>query len=245
MRVQHEILSTTDYSIFKSHYSNRTLDDTASVNHLKRLMAAIQARNLLPYRPLYVNRDMQVVDGQFRLEAAKKLNLRVFYQVNEEACVEDMVTFNVNIKGWDSKNYLNFFVKNNHETYVRFNEFISEHKISVRCGLLILASAVDNASYHKFKTGTFLFPDSEEMKEINKMMVVYHSVIDMIKASRPSDKSFLYTSRFQLALIEFLNANKKDITTVQEKLEKYVMDIIPCFSYEIYMNLLKDIYARP
>ncbi len=245
MRGDPQILSTTDYSIFNKINSNRNLDTPQGINHLKRLTASIREKNMLPYRPIYVNRDMEVVDGQFRLAVARKLKLRVYYQMGEEAESKDMLLLSANTKAWDTKDYLNYHVKEVNPHYIRFNEFICKHKISVRCGLLLLASSVDSCSYDKFKAGKFLFPTIKQMEPIDKLMVVYQDILEMIKVSRPSGKSFLFTSRFQTALIDFLNTHVKDIKIVQQKLEKYVFDIIPCYSYEIYMNLFKHIYARP
>ena len=244
MRAIHQVMSTTDYSIFNKIDSNRDLTTPQAMNHLKRLTASIREKNMLPYKPIYVNGDMEVLDGQFRLEVARKLKLPIYYQLNEQGESKDMLLLSANVKGWDTKDYLNHHVKEENSHYIRFNEFISKHKISVRSGLLLLASSVDCCSYEKFKTGRFLFPTMKQMEAVEKMMAVYHDIIEMIKVSRPSGKSFLFTSRFQTALIEFMNIYSKDIKTVQKKFEKYVFDIIPCYSYEIYMNLFKHIYGR-
>jgi len=76
-----EVIKTKDYSIFKKHESNRGIDQ----NNLKKIVNSIKAEDLLAFRPILVDAQMRVIDGQHRLEAARLLDLDVYYQRKEEA----------------------------------------------------------------------------------------------------------------------------------------------------------------
>ena len=62
-----DVIETTDYDIFKGIVGNRKVEK----KHVEMLTGAIDRNNLLNVRPIIVNEEMMVIDGQHRLEAAK------------------------------------------------------------------------------------------------------------------------------------------------------------------------------
>jgi hypothetical protein len=74
-----QLLKTSDHGIFKKCPTNRPIDPT----NLRHIKASLMINNMLEFRPIMVNKNMEVIDGQHRLEAAKELGLEVFYQINE------------------------------------------------------------------------------------------------------------------------------------------------------------------
>ena len=80
------IVKTTDYSIFKKINGNRGI----SHSHVTKLTAAIARRNLLQLFPIIVNEKMEIVDGQHRLWAAKRLKLPIYYEKMKEAGLEEI-----------------------------------------------------------------------------------------------------------------------------------------------------------
>src|SRR5690606_774965 len=66
---------TTDYSIFGEIESNREVD----LRHVRKLMKAIEKRNLLHLNPIIVDEQNRVIEGQHRLEAAKQLQVPIYY----------------------------------------------------------------------------------------------------------------------------------------------------------------------
>jgi len=73
-----ETQHTTDYNKFKLMVDNRPL----MAAHVQDLMQSYTDNaNLIELRPILVNEYMEVVDGQHRLEACKKLGIEVPFQV--------------------------------------------------------------------------------------------------------------------------------------------------------------------
>lgn len=68
---------TKDYNIFKKHPNNREIFHA----NLEKIKRSIQIKNLLEYRPIIVDKKMQVIDGQHRLEAARQLGVPIYYQM--------------------------------------------------------------------------------------------------------------------------------------------------------------------
>jgi hypothetical protein len=77
--MEQQILSTTNYSMFKFSSLNRTPSD----EHVRILANAIKKSNQLDVNPIVVTKDMQIVSGQHRFLAAKRLGVPIFYIVKD------------------------------------------------------------------------------------------------------------------------------------------------------------------
>ena len=122
------ILETSDYSIFQKHSSNRNIDKS----NLNKIINSIKARNLLYLRPIIVNKNFEIIDGQHRLEAAKYLELPVFYQIQPEAVDEDIILLNDNMKRWTIDDYLNYYLSKGNIEYTKLNEFIKKYTPAIK-----------------------------------------------------------------------------------------------------------------
>jgi hypothetical protein len=72
--VESAIYKTTDYDIFKTLAENRPI----SVKQVGKLVREIQRKNMLHIKPIDVTADMEVVDGQHRLAAARELGVPIY-----------------------------------------------------------------------------------------------------------------------------------------------------------------------
>ena len=90
------IKETSDYDIFKKHVHNRPLVE----GNILKILKSIQFKNLLKYRPILIDKDYRVIDGQHRLEAAKRLCISVFYEMKTDVEHVDIKLLNDNQKGY-------------------------------------------------------------------------------------------------------------------------------------------------
>jgi len=125
------IQKTKKYDIFKFREDNRQKIDE---NHVKRLIESIKNRNLLEFRPIMLNSDYEVIDGQHRLLAAKELNIEIFYEIHKDLKSGDIIELNV-AKTWQMEDYLNYYVKNGHKEYQNFDAFLKKNNLSINIGL--------------------------------------------------------------------------------------------------------------
>ena len=102
------INKTKNYEMFKFREDNRLKIDQSHVN---KLINSIQSRNLLDMRPIIVNSDYEILDGQHRLLAAKNLGVEIYYEIEEKLEHKDIILMNV-AKSWAVCDYMNYFVKN-------------------------------------------------------------------------------------------------------------------------------------
>jgi len=118
-----EIQKTKDYSIFKFVLSNREVD----ANHVKKLARSIETRNLLSVRPIIVNDQMQLIDGQHRLEAAKQIGAEVFYIQIGNLTKSDIAVLNTAQKNWTRTDFINFYALEGNENYKRIAALLNKY----------------------------------------------------------------------------------------------------------------------
>ena len=77
------IYKTTDYSQFKFLPGNRKIAGNI-------LIESILEKNKLATHPIVVSKDMFVIDGQHRLDAASSLGIPIYYIIDEDFEPDDI-----------------------------------------------------------------------------------------------------------------------------------------------------------
>ena len=198
------ILKTQEYDKFKFRLDNRAVIKDCDV---EKLMRSIKARNLLHLKPIDVNKDFEVIDGQHRLLAAQRLKVDVYYRMSDELTPKDIITLNVS-KNWAMRDYLNYYVKNNYPEYVKFNDFIESNGLQIRIAFRILMGN-SQMEYITFKEGNFKFINSDVSKAVLDMC---NQTIKLIKKHHGFCE-FTRSTRFWRSLLclfqhESFNYNK-------------------------------------
>lgn len=225
------IQKTLDYSKFKLRNDNRSICQP----HLQRLISSIESRNLLEYRPIVVNGDYEIIDGQHRLQAAKFLGLPIYYQVEENAEANEMRLMNIS-RSWNMSDYMNFFCKNNHLEYLKLQKFIKENNLTFNVGLcLSLGTGKSNKS--KFKSGDFVFP--EHIK--NNGMDTCHDTIGLIKRIK-THAEYTKQSKFWTPLLRLTSHEDFEVTQWRKNIERCVDWFGPRTCNDEYFKLFQEIY---
>lgn len=111
------IYETTDYDQFKVLTGNRPVDET----HVKRLMRKIENEgNLTPEHPIEVNEDKEVVDGQHRLEALKRLGMPAYFVIRPGLNVDNVASLNTGNKNWTWQDFARHWSERGNENYTKF-----------------------------------------------------------------------------------------------------------------------------
>ena len=156
------IQKTKKYEMFKFRTDNRA---ELNQSHIRSIINSIKIRNMLEFRPILVNEDYEVIDGQNRLMAAKELGLDIYYTIQKDIEAKDMLLLN-NSKAWGLADYHNFFLKNGYKEYQKLEDFIKKNGIGLRLGinLSIGRSAHERAT---FKDGTYKFENEYLSTELD------------------------------------------------------------------------------
>lgn len=150
-----KIQSTQDYTLFKRISGNRIL----SKPHVNRLLEAIQeSPDTITYNPIIVNDKYEVIDGQHRLEAIKKLGLPVHYVKVNDIGLITVQKLNSLSKSWSPMDYAKSFAENGNENYQIYIDFKNEFKLNH--DVLMKYLSLDNPmTGSAFKQGKFVATD--------------------------------------------------------------------------------------
>jgi hypothetical protein len=183
---------------------------------------------------------MKVIDGQHRLEAARNLNLPVFYQINEEATHYDIALLNSNMKRWANIDYVNYYASLGKQSYINLKNFCIENKVTPSIFIQLLKGDRQN-NLTKIKTGVF---DLEQTDVESFKVILYKvdEVINLIKNYLVNEPSFLTGHRFKRALFTFMKNPEVDIEILKKKIGYKADAIRPCADALSYYNTFRDIY---
>jgi hypothetical protein len=117
---RHQVVQTRSYSMFKYMNGNRALSE----QNIRAIMHQIQQHG--QQQPIIVNEKYEIIDGQHRLEACKRLKRPVLFYKKQGATIEHVISTNVVGKKWTTLDYFNRFASEGNENYKRGLEFI-EH----------------------------------------------------------------------------------------------------------------------
>lgn len=162
------IYETTDYDMFKFIKGNRSLKE----NQVERLVESIKDKNLLDVNPIIVNKNLEVIDGQSRLMAAKQLNVPIFYTVAKAANLEDVRLLNINVKTWGMEDYLDSYLAQNIPDYYTLKKFHEEYAIPITISLQLLSGMSDRQEVRlSFKSGDFKVVSLGQAKRIAEKLL--------------------------------------------------------------------------
>lgn len=232
------ILETKDYDVFEHFDCNRSYHE----GNLKKLQKSISEKNLLKSQPIIVDKKLRVLDGKHRLEVARRLNVPIYYQINEDAEEKDIILLNNAVKSWGIPDYLNFYAKQGYSEYEELQKFIDKHKVDVNIALHLLNADRSTGFYKDFKEGKYLFPDSTKYNNAIMRKIMIEDTIEYIKKKTSGNKIYLERVTFYGALVEFFSREDFVYDTFTKKLQ-YKLDLLrPCSKKEEYLRILKDVY---
>lgn len=232
-----EILKTNDYSIFKKHENNREIDK----KNMHKIMFSIQSLNMLQFRPILVDENMCVIDGQHRLEAAKALGLDVYYQIKQEAHSEDILLLNVNQKPWKTEEYVNYYASKGNENYIKFVAFSKKIGTPIeKVTRFLKGSREDRCT--ELKCGRLQYFTEEREKEILDLMKKTNEIKELLKLYIIPSPRFLNNGTLSNSLIAFLQNPDVNFDTFKTKIVLKSQSIKKCSDRIAYLSMFRDIY---
>lgn len=183
-KVVKKVYSTKDYGKFKYLNQNREVTDT----HVQRLVGEIKEVGQL--NPIIVNSEMEVVDGQHRLEACKKIKCNLEYIVVDTTAMKAVLSINNVNKRWTLLDFIHKHASLGNEEYLYLKEHIEEYKgsmyqIPTKTLLKFLAGDVGTLSYgypsKKVHNGEFKIHSIEGFE----LFGMYQAVVDRLKFDKP------------------------------------------------------------
>lgn len=177
-----KIQSTQDYSLFKRIKGNRRV----SQPHINRLLEAIKDDpETITYNPIIVNDDMEVIDGQHRLEAIKKVDLPVHYIKVKDLDLRAVQKLNSLSKMWSPMDYAKSFAENGNENYRIYIDFKARFKFNHDVCMRYLALNTPMTGT-LFKQGKFTIPNVARSYELSTYLQDLVQFYDRITYRNPA-----------------------------------------------------------
>ena len=152
------IHKTKDYNIFKLRNSNRDISE----RHVKILIEAIKNDNNLHLHPIIVNADWEVIDGQHRLLAARKLNVEIYYIKDDNINIKHIVTSNVNQNKFKNIDYIKYFcLEDKNINYIIFSQMMEKTGLSPKSLQNLLNCHNNDSSLMKLTNGEYIFENTQ------------------------------------------------------------------------------------
>jgi len=136
----------------KLYYALEIIDCNRKVpqSNINALKKSIEKNNALYLKPITIDNEYYIIDGQTRYRACQELHIPFYVDIvnSMEWSNEDLISINTTQRNWQLKDYLQYYVKFNIPSYIAFKTLIDtyEHitiqmliamfnETSQRCGL--------------------------------------------------------------------------------------------------------------
>ena len=200
-----QVYQTANYNVFARIKGNRELNELK----IKKMIRDINnGLNLLADFPLVVvesGSKLQVIDGQHRLEAAKKTKKEVFYIIRKtELSLDKMARFNSLQEKWSVKDFIECYIEKGIQDYAKLKEFIEHYQVPASVSIKILHSGiVGNDGSNSDLTEVF---HRGEFKCKH-----WKQAVDIVESCKRFGKSKYWNSRpFMIAITKILAADLCD-----------------------------------
>lgn len=224
-----KIYQTEDYDLFKKIAGNRTINKA----QVSRLSASLDEKpELVAAIPIIVNDKMEVIDGQHRLQALKKLNLPVNYFIVDGMELPDVQRLNSNTQNWRPLDYAKSFSELGFKDYDVYLEFREMYHLQHQVLIAYLSQKAGGGVTHrqwregKFKTGN-LGVAHKLCKELKDITRIY---------PRAENRSFCQAFR-KISLNPLYNHDR-----MIEKLTRFAHKLVDQVNVEGYMREIERIY---
>lgn len=143
------IYLTATHTVFKRLEENRLINEA----HVLSLMDSFSKDGHL-FTMVFVNEKMEIIDGQHRFEAAKRMDLPVYFMVMPGWGIREVTILNMNSRNWTIVDFMETHAKAGNPNYIRFKEFFDAHEFDVTvCQIIIIGRRSGGHASDDFRLG--------------------------------------------------------------------------------------------
>lgn len=135
-------MKTKEYNKFKSLKGNRELKNA----NLKKIKESIEKHGVIPGRPILVNKNMEIIDGQHRFSVMKDLELEIEYEILDGDAITKAIVLNANQSQWNIGDYVHSYANQGIDCYRKLARFEEKYKLGISNSIDIFARTSGAAS---------------------------------------------------------------------------------------------------
>ena len=232
------VYKTTDYNIFKTLEGNRDIDRT----RVKKIRESILKHGYI-HSPIVVNENMEVIDGQGRLEALKELEMPVEFIVFLGLTIRECIALNVYQTGWTLMDYVTSFAERGESSYQFLLHLITKYKdLSFTVCINALTGTVGNNGriIREIKSGEFKCT-GDQYEKADELLEYVMRFIKVLKTFNKGQLPYICT-----ALMFAYQLDEVDRDQLVTKFERYYgMDDTPPFNdVNGALRILTSLYSK-
>lgn len=238
-----KVYQTNDLGMFNQIKGNRP----PNPQHIRRLSSSIKENGVLQ-NPIIVNENLDVIDGQHRLMAAKQSFSSIYYIVVKGYALDEVQILNLNQKNWTKKDFMEGYADMGIEPYVKLRNFIRKNKVFnitdciAMCSNITTGSSSDVSQKYRngkknmnikevFEEGTWKGRDFDLAQENADKLLMIKPYYDGYKRSTFIGTMLGLFKNDNFDFFEFLNKLKLQTQKMQD-----------CTSVSQYKLLIEEIY---
>jgi hypothetical protein len=238
-----KVYITEDLTIFNQIVGNRP----PNPQHIRRLADSIKFNGILQ-NPIIVNEDMEVIDGQHRLMAAKEAGTGVYYIVVKGYKLEQVQALNLNQKNWSKKDFMEGYARMGIKPYVKLKEFCEKNSEFNMTDCISLCQNSNTASsftmaqkYRADGKKTNLKQIFEEGTWEGKDFDLAQEYADKLKMIAPYYDGYR-RSTFVSAMLGLFKRDNFNFIEFMHKLKLRPNKLVDCANVDQYRLLIEEIY---
>jgi hypothetical protein len=226
---------TKNYNMFKTvKGGNRKLHE----KHVEDLMLSISKENLLECSPILVNEEFEVIDGQHRLEAAKRLDLPIYYIQKDQIGSQQISTLNSYRRDWKMSDYLDFYANSlQYPEYVKLKKLAEANNLHPTETLGFFMGNSADSFYSEFSKGNFRYKDSAV-----ELIEFYKSYLDKVKMFYHKSPAVWHTQSFVRAFSYVISNPEINPSKFLEQVDKFGFLMDRRNGRKAYIELLLEMY---
>ena len=164
-----EVRETNEYDKFKKLLGNRNVSD----KRIKLLIKSIQENGFLN-SSIIVNEKMEIIDGQARFEALRRLNKPIIYCIHKGAGLKECVDLNIKQGNWTLDDYCDSYITCGNDNYIRLEKLKRELGIQYSSVYAITNSRIPTGGFgtHAIKNGQIKISDTQFKKALSCKKII-------------------------------------------------------------------------
>jgi ParB/Sulfiredoxin domain len=226
--IEKQIDITSEYDVFERMAGNRPLDE----KHVLNLMRRMEKHDL--FTPIQINENFEIVDGQHRLEARKRLGLPVPFFCVSEYRLAEVQEINAMQKKWNSADFTESFIERGNRNYSIYkwfrNQYSLSHTLAVHLLMYGKITGHDNIK-DIFQSGQLVVADLSMAKEKAEMMLRIQPFFEHWNSTG-----------FARAILFCLRKKEFDFEKFMRRLEANPTMLKPCANTNQYIEVIETIY---
>ena len=220
------IKKSNDLSIFKELKGNRVVNKA----HVKRLAETISTDvDKTKYHPLLVNENMEVIDGQHRLEAFEMLKIPAYYIQEAGLKLDDAQTLNKLAKPWAPIDYARSYADLGNNNYQHYLDFKDEYKLNH--DILMRYLHLSSITTEMFRAGKLKVRSLQDSRDLADKLMDFERYIERYK-----QRSFAIAFQTMWEHVDY------DHDKMLKILDKHVDKLEYQATPEDYLRVLEGLY---